>query len=1048
MVKIDYIKNLISVLGFKKSSKKSNEYVKKYSDFDLSISVDMDHKVIRYPEDKGLRVNDKTTCNFENPENFVVLECVCRLLDKGYRPEHIELEKRWNLGHDSKGGKADICVYDSNNTDMLFIVECKTDGREHAKELKRLINDGGQLFSYWQQERSTKWLVLYSSILSGDKIAHRADSINCIDDANIVELSKKDNSIKTYKEAHTVESLYLAWSETYVKALFGDVVFDEDTVAYNIGIKHLRKKDLIDFSESDKIVNSFEEILRHNSISDKENAFNRLLALFICKLVDEISKVDDDIVDFQYKQGTDSYESLQDRLQRLHQQGMKEFMKEDIFYIPDDYAEKLIQQYTGQKRKKMIDELRKTLRIMKFYTNNDFAFKDVHNEQLFYQNSKALVEIVQLFEKYRIINSNKLQLLGDLFEQLLNKGFKQNEGQFFTPVPVAKFILNSLPLQSIMKDNDSMNYPKVIDYSCGAGHFLTESVNAINASASVLGEGRTDNSWVDRKIYGVEKDYRLARVAKVSLFMHGAGSGNIIFGDGLENYPDKDIVPDSFDILVANPPYSISSFKPHLDLKNNELSLINLISNDGSEIETLFVERIKQLLKANGKAAVILPDSILRKDNKSFIGAREILIQNFNLRAIVHLQTKTFGATGHPTAIFFLEKFDEPPKRSDLVLDTVEAIFASEELKDWEDDVIFMSYLDRIDVSIDDYKLLLNKCAELDYLKGHQYFSMYLSRFDASLAIKHKTSSKTYKKKSKVKKRQWYLDEFYKFVHDIEKEKLLYFSFIYKQEVLIINAPKEVKEQERFLGYKWWNRKGMEGIDVTNPGGLLYDASNWLSSNTLSALIRYSYHEQKYEIENLKEFYYYKKYMDMLDFDYPVFNKSINTSRPRIRKTRDDYTKYQISSPLFTIRIGKRVTDSDLTPEGISVYSANVFKPMGRIDKNLITDFSKDSVIWGIDGDWMVNQIEAGTEFYPTDHCGVIHINDNSLRPDYLKIALSVEGRQEGFSRNNRASVQRIKRLSLYVPNLLDEQQRIVNEIESEKDIKKREQLIQRYFVE
>ena len=63
--------------------------------------------------------------------------------------------------------------------------------------------------------------------------------------------------------------------------------------------------------------------LRHNNVSDKENAFNRLVALFICKLVDEIQKDMEEIVDFQYKVGTDTYESLQDRLQRLHKEGME-----------------------------------------------------------------------------------------------------------------------------------------------------------------------------------------------------------------------------------------------------------------------------------------------------------------------------------------------------------------------------------------------------------------------------------------------------------------------------------------------------------------------------------------------------------------------------------------------------------------------------------------------------------------------------------------------------------------------------------------------------
>lgn len=137
--------------------------------------------------------------------------------------------------------------------------------------------------------------------------------------------------------------------------------------------------------------------------------------------------------------------------------------------------------------------------------------------------------------------------------------------------------------------------------------------------------------------------------------MHGAGEGNIIFGDGLENYPDKNIKPNTFDILVANPPYSVSAFKPHLKLKNNSFSILDTISNNGSEIETLFVERISQLLKPNAVAAVILPSSILNKENESFICARESILKNFKIRAIVLMGNKTFGATGTNTVVLFLE---------------------------------------------------------------------------------------------------------------------------------------------------------------------------------------------------------------------------------------------------------------------------------------------------------------------------------------------------------------------------------------------------------
>lgn len=238
------LRQMLKIQGFSKITEKI--YEKQYKKVDCSIKVDFELEKIEYPKEKGFKINRETTCNFSAPENFVVLECVDRLLEKGYRPEDIELEKGWHLGHDSKGGYADICVYDRMNgkddvRNVLCIIECKRDSKEYDKELKNIKNDGGQLFSYWQQERSTKWLVLYVSSLE-EKISYNVETINCADDKNILELAKKDNNIKLFQSAKTVEELHEAWTETYEQRVCGDILFSEDTQAYNIGIRPLRKK--------------------------------------------------------------------------------------------------------------------------------------------------------------------------------------------------------------------------------------------------------------------------------------------------------------------------------------------------------------------------------------------------------------------------------------------------------------------------------------------------------------------------------------------------------------------------------------------------------------------------------------------------------------------------------------------------------------------------------------------------------------------------------------------------------------------------------------
>lgn len=887
MITISDLRDVLHELRFTETS--SNVYVKSYTEYQLAeIQVDFNKKVISYPD--SLKVWDKTSSgNFDHPENYVVLECVTQLMDKGYRPEHIELEPKWTLGRgrEAKSGKADILVKDDNGNPLL-IVECKTAGAEFNREKKNTEEYGGQLFSYWQQENSTQWIALYASDWIDQHLSHRCLVINCTDDANIVKMAEKDKDVKIYANAQNDRERFEVWAETYHKEWLDDVIFNEESQAYQIGIPPLRKKQLKDFKPEDHIVNRFEEILRHNNVSDKENAFNRLVALFICKLVDEIKKQDFDIVEFQYKQGQDTYESLQDRLQHLHQQGMEEFMKEKIFYVEADYAERLFKQYTGRQRKAAIEDLNRTIRILKFYSNNDFAFKDVHNEELFYQNGKILVEVVQLFQPYRIVYPSKHQFLGDLFEQLLNKGFKQNEGQFFTPTPITRFIWDSLPLQSYIYEHD---LPRVIDYACGAGHFLTEAVEAIN---TVRPEG--DNSWVESHIYGIEKDYRLARVSKISMFMNGAGGSNIIFGDGLENYPEKGITPGSFDILVANPPYAVKGFKQHLKLKNNTFSIIEKVSSDGDEIEMLFVERIAQLLKPKGIAAVVLPSSILNDTSSSGIAARENLLKNFLVHAIVSFGSQTFGATGTNTVTLFLERYNEPPRVSELAMDTVNGIMANGGDADWEDSQVLDAYIAHQKTDKNTYLAFLRQELTKEQVSSDSYLKNYVEAFQSD-------NVKYPKKCTEDEKANILRSKFYTWALSIEKEKLYYFSLVYQQQTLVITAPSDNKEQKEFLGYEWSNRKGQEGIKIKQPGGKLYNANDRFARGTLASAVRNSFC-QAYTTGMPKEIFKFVKVYQLKDLmDYPLisFNKTISLTAKTEAKVVSKYPLEQLRNLIVPV---------------------------------------------------------------------------------------------------------------------------------------------------
>lgn len=186
-------------------------------------------------------------------------------------------------------------------------------------------------------------------------------------------------------------------------------------------------------------------------------------------------------------------------------------------------------------------------------------------------------------------------------------------------------------------------------------------------------------------------------------------------------------------------------------------------------------------------------------------------------------------------------------------------------------------------------------------------------------------------------------------------------------------------------------------------------------NNSIAGLIRNAFSdEDEFDVEDLSDYYYRLRLQDMLDFSGTTFNKSIKTTPTRVLKDIPGLTNYRLSDKnFFDLSIGNRVLSDEVVENGsIPIYSANVFEEFGRIDKQNITDFSVPSILWGIDGDWMVNIMPADKPFYPTDHCGVLRIKTDDILPKYMALALQVEGEFERFSRSNRASTQRIANLT------------------------------------
>ena len=876
----DTFLKLLPKLGFTKNGDVYSKTIGK-----ATLAADVAQEKLIYPEDQGLKIHERTTCNFSHDENFVVFECVHRLLVKGYKPENMELEPKWKLGHGASGGRADILVR-NNHGKSLLIIECKTAGKEFDGAWKDTLQDGGQLFGYVEQERATEFLCLYASRVESDVLLFQSNIIAHRDNEKYLT----DKKLKGFKDATDRKERFTVWRDTYRLAYTPNGIFEDNVQPYLIGMSKMTAANLkpITAADQQKQYHQFATILRQHNVSGRENAFDKLVNLFLCKLVDETENPDD--LKFYWRGvAYDNHFDLLDRMQLLYQKGMGKFLGEVITYINEGDVKKALRFY----RRKPDATQRAVWDLFikqKFFTNNDFSFIDVHNEKLFYQNADVLLKIMQMWQDIRLVDEARHnQFLGDMFEGFLDQGVKQSEGQYFTPMPVCRFMLMSLPLENLVKTKATP--PRAIDYACGAGHFLTELALQLKPLVEKHKPKKNIGDY-HQAIIGVEKEYRLSKIAKVSAFMYQQPGIQICYGDALvsrhENFPD--IADGKFDVLVANPPFSVRGFLEMLPEEDRSRYRLTNTINDldtADGIETFFIERAAQLLKTGGLAAIILPASILQNGGAIYVQAREIMLQSFDVVSIAEFPTGTFGKTGTNTVVLFLRRKATQPDTADHFQERIEEWFKGDhndrrKQAIYRDEKLIDAYCDHIGIAANEYKSLL--CGKPNKaLLAHETFMAYRREFDASTEIKNLKKKKSFQELKEPAQRDELEKRFFAVLNKIEKDKLLHFVLANEQpnHVLILRSPADTKEIRKFLGYEWSGAKGDEGIKLVKDANgrhitPLYDETNPDNAEKLNAAIALNFQGKLDGIpEALENYLSLVPLKDLIDFSGTSFKKQI-----------------------------------------------------------------------------------------------------------------------------------------------------------------------------
>ncbi len=253
-------------------------------------------------------------------------------------------------------------------------------------------------------------------------------------------------------------------------------------------------------------------------------------------------------------------------------------------------------------------------------------------------------------------------LLGDAYEYLMRHFASESgksKGQFYTPSEVS--LLLSLLLGI---DENTRQDKSIYDPTCGSGSLL------LKASSLAGKKGLT--------IYGQEKDISTTALCKMNMILHHSADADIAKG-GSSTLSNplfiKNGMLQTFDYVVANPPFSLKNWTDGLSIDPKSKQVINDHFNrfeDGTPPEKngdfAFLLHIIKSLKNTGKGAVILPHGVLFRGNAEGVIRKNLLTKGY-IKGVIGLAPNLFYGTSIPACVIVLDKENAHARKGVFVID-------------------------------------------------------------------------------------------------------------------------------------------------------------------------------------------------------------------------------------------------------------------------------------------------------------------------------------------------------------------------------------------
>ncbi len=245
-------------------------------------------------------------------------------------------------------------------------------------------------------------------------------------------------------------------------------------------------------------------------------------------------------------------------------------------------------------------------------------------------------DIIDHIDELRFRSQTEKHELSALYEEKIKRmgNAGRNGGEYYTPRPLIRAMINVI--QPKIGD-------RIYDGACGSAGFLCEAHDYLLPKASNVADLKI---LQERTFYGKEKKSLAYVIAIMNLILHGIEAPHILHTNTLaENLADVQ-EKDRFEVILANPPFG---GKERPELQQN-------FSIRTGETAFLFLQHFIKMLKAGGRAAIVIKNTFLSNSDNASMSLRKLLLESCNLHTILDCPGGTFQGAGVQTVVLFFEK--------------------------------------------------------------------------------------------------------------------------------------------------------------------------------------------------------------------------------------------------------------------------------------------------------------------------------------------------------------------------------------------------------